>query len=167
MDVDKEHHLSHLLCTPFLDPLCRSLSLFYCGSFNEKTDLHKHWHIKKTTKLKIIILKYNNHRKFFFFFFKCTFFKDGSWNDKWNLLQGFHILVAGTDNLYLRQTEDKHSGHIGLSMVPTSYCSRNVTRYNCTWRRKAIIWDEHTTRLYFKLGERKQNKSKIKILGID
>lgn len=120
---------------------------------------------KKSSKTKNISIKYNKHSKITIgrLFLKSTFFKDGSWDDKRNLLQRFHILVASTNNLYLRQTEDKCSWHAGLSMVPTSYCSRNVTRYNCTWGRQAITWDEHTTRLYFKL----EKKSKIKIFGSD
>lgn len=116
-----------------------------------------HWHIINS---KTINTKYNNHRKNFF---KCTFFKNGSWDDKRNLLQGFHILVASTNNLYLRQTQDKCSWHAGLSVVPASHCSRNVTRYNCTRGRQAIVWNEHTTRLYFKL----EKKSRIKIFRSD
>lgn len=94
---------------------------------------------------------------------KCTLFKDGSWYDKGDLLQGLHALMTSTDDLYLRQTEDKCSWCAGLSMVPTSYCSRDVTRYNCTWGRQAVIWNEHTARLYIEL----EKKSRIEILGSD
>lgn len=38
----------------FLDPLCRTLHPFSCGSLTEKTGLHKDWHIEKT-KLKILL----------------------------------------------------------------------------------------------------------------
>lgn len=141
--------------------LCKSLSSFPCSSSNDKTDLQMHWHIrKKPNKLKISV---SNVVAIERLFKKCTFFKDGSWDDKWNLLQRFHVLVASTNNLDLRQTEDKHPRHAGLSMVPTSHCSRNVTRYNCTRGRQAIIWDEHTARLYFKL----EMKSRIKIIESD
>jgi hypothetical protein len=91
---------------------------------------------------------------------KCTLFKDGPGNHKRNLLQRFHVLVTSTNNLYLRQTQDKCPWYAGLSMVPTSYCSRDVTRHNCTWGRQVVIWNEYTARLYIKL----EKKSIIKLL---
>lgn len=94
---------------------------------------------------------------------KCTLFKDWPWDNKRDLLQGLHALMTSTDNLYLWQTEDKCSWCAGLSMVPTSYCSRNVARYDCTWGRQAVIWNEHTARLYIEL----EKKSRIEIIGSD
>lgn len=93
--------------------------------------------------------------------FKRTLFKDGPRDDKGNLLQRLQTLVSSTDDLYLRQTEHECPWCAGLSMVPTSYCPRDVTRYDCAWRRQAVIWDEHTAGLYIKL----ERKSDLKYLG--
>lgn len=58
---------------------------------------------------------------------KVTFFQDGPGDDKGELLQRLHVLVAGAEDADLRQAHHQRGGHGGLVVVPAAHCAWDVT----------------------------------------
>lgn len=82
---------------------------------------------------------------------EVTFLQDGPGDNKGELLQRLHVLVAGAEDADLRQAHHQRSGHGGLVVVPAANGARYVAADDGAGRREAVVGKEHAARLKLQL----------------
>lgn len=80
-----------------------------------------------------------------------TFLQDGPGDNKGELLQRLHVLMAGAEDADLRQAHHQRGGHGGLVVVPAADGARDVAADDGARRREAVVGQEDAARLQLQL----------------